>query len=449
VVRPEFSETHLRWVRRFVAASALVVAACVPVLACAQMDDRPTITVPLAATIPPMEWPACLVRPDVHPQIHAIEAAVTRNDLVEAQRLIEAHAQTMREGSAKERLDAQLAAAVVMARSGDPSARARFASVAEHAAALEGLYSPHLLPARAGEGFAALRRGEVPFAEEALSSALHLHRMRHGLHDPGQLIYLRALAALADGGAAEEQVTLLMRRQLALLRRQMTADDAAPGLIDSLPAEMEALRNSTVFADMARPIGELRVALQDKLGRKDPALVPLLIADSHASALSAIEGDGRWDARALREAYKLMTSLDVEMSVIDRANYLVDAGNVWWLVGNVEAAKAMFDLATELDVPSAVERVKRPEVLAWPSGTPRAMLDESATGWMRLGIRINPRGDVMRITEAVVSPENHPVGISRARAWQSAARRAVWRPPVVDGRAATREDMVIFDRFVP
>ncbi|WP_152551448.1 hypothetical protein [Polycyclovorans algicola] len=415
----------------------------------AALDDDATLSVPVVTDLPPLEWPACLVRPDVHPQILAIEAAVTRGDLDEAQRLVTAHAKGLRDAPAEARLDAQLAAAIVLDRAGDPQARRRFASVAEYAAAVGGLYSPHLLPARAGEGFAALRRGEALSAEESLTSALHLHRMRHGLHDPGQMVYLQALSALADGAAAEEQVTLLMRRQLALLQRQMLADDAAPGLLESLPELMTTLRNSTAFAALARPITELRFALQQKLDADDPALVPLLIADSHANALVAIAGESRWDARALREAYKLITSLDVDMSADARAHALVDAGNVWWLVGNTQAALAMFDVAEQLDVHTATARVRRPEALAWPTGTPRAMVDESAGGWLRLGIRINLRGDVMRITEAQVSPERHPVGVARARAWQSAARRATWRPAVVDGRAATREDTVIFDRFVP
>jgi hypothetical protein len=55
----------------------------------------------------------------------------------------------------------------------------------------------------------------------------------------------------------------------------------------------------------------------------------------------------------------------------------------------------------------------------------------------------------MRVTDAAMSPRQDPVGVARARAWQSAVRRAIWRPAVVDGRPATRKDMVIFDRFVP
>lgn len=302
--RAKFLESARRC-QRGIALMLLAVGLLSPAAA---LDDDATLSVPVVTDLPPLEWPACLVRPDVHPQILAIEAAVRRGDLDEAQRLVTAHAKGLRDAPAEARLDAQLAAAIVLDRAGDPQARRRFASVAEYAAAVGGLYSPHLLPARAGEGFAALRRGEALSAEESLTSALHLHRMRHGLHDPGQMVYLQALSALADGAAAEEQVTLLMRRQLALLQRQMLADDAAPGLLESLPELMTTLRNSTAFAALARPITELRFALQQKLDADDPALVPLLIADSHANALVAIAGESRWDARALREAYKLITS---------------------------------------------------------------------------------------------------------------------------------------------
>ena len=295
----------------------------------------------------------------------------------------------------------------------------------------------------------AVREAEAKYLPHVLRSALHLHRMRYGLHDPGQAVYLQALATLADGAAAEEQVTVLMRRQLALQRRQLLADEAATGVIEALPALIETLRNSTVFAAMAEPIGELREAVHTKLGNDHPAGVPLLIADAHASALHAIASEGLWDPRHLREAYRLMTSLDIDMPVVDRAQYLVDVGNVWWLAGHRATALAVFKVATDLKVPSATERLGRPEALAWPSGTPRALTDAAAEGWLRLGIRINPRGDVMRVTDAAMSPRQDPVGVARARAWQSAVRRAIWRPAVVDGRPATRKDMVIFDRFVP
>ena len=295
----------------------------------------------------------------------------------------------------------------------------------------------------------AVREAEAKYLPHVLRSALHLHRMRYGLHDPGQAVYLQALATLADGAAAEEQVTVLMRRQLALQRRQLLADEAATGVLEALPALIETLRNSTVFAAMAEPIGELREAVHTKLGNDHPAGVPLLIADAHASALHAIASEGLWDPRHLREAYRLMTSLDIDMPVVDRAQYLVDVGNVWWLAGHRATALAVFKVATDLKVPSATERLGRPEALAWPSGTPRALTDAAAEGWLRLGIRINPRGDVMRVTDAAMSPRQDPVGVARARAWQSAVRRAIWRPAVVDGRPATRKDMVIFDRFVP
>ena len=415
----------------------------------ARAADTPMLTVPEMAAMPPLEWPECLVRPDVHPQIQAIEAALTRNDLADAQRRVAAHTLELRGAAPQARLDAQLAAAVVMARAGNPQARQRFAAVAEDAAALNGLHALHLLSARAGEGFMALRQGDALAAEDALRSALHLHRMRYGLHDPGQAVYLHALAALADGAAAEEQVTILMRRQLALQRRQLLADEAATGVIEALPALIETLRNSTVFAAMAEPIGELREAVHTQLGNDHPAGVPLLIADAHASALHAIASEGLWDPRHLREAYRLMTSLAIDMPVVDRAHYLVDVGNVWWLAGHRATALAVFKVATKLKVPSATERLGRPEALAWPSGTPRALTDAAAEGWLRLGIRINPRGDGMRVTDAAMSPRQDPVGVARARAWQSAARRAIWRPAVVDGQTATRKDMVIFDRFVP
>ena len=295
----------------------------------------------------------------------------------------------------------------------------------------------------------AVREAEAKYLPHVLRSALHLHRMRYGLHDPGQAVYLQALATLADGAAAEEQVTVLMRRQLALQRRQLLADEAATGVLEALPALIETLRNSTVFAAMAEPIGELREAVHTKLGNDHPAGVPLLIADAHASALHAIASEGLWDPRHLREAYRLMTSLDIDMPVVDRAQYLVDVGNVWWLAGHRATALAVFKVATDLKVPSATERLGRPEALAWPGGTPRALTDAAAEGWLRLGIRINPRGDVMRVTDAAMSPRQDPVGVARARAWQSAVRRAIWRPAVVDGRPATRKDMVIFDRFVP
>ncbi len=295
----------------------------------------------------------------------------------------------------------------------------------------------------------AVREAEAKYLPHVLRSALHLHRMRYGLHDPGQAVYLQALATLADGAAAEEQVTVLMRRQLALQRRQLLAVEAATGVIEALPALIETLRNSTVFAAMAEPIGELREAVHTKLGNDHPAGVPLLIADAHASALHAIASEGLWDPRHLREAYRLMTSLDIDMPVVDRAQYLVDVGNVWWLAGHRATALAVFKVATDLKVPSATERLGRPEALAWPGGTPRALTDAAAEGWLRLGIRINPRGDVMRVTDAAMSPRQDPVGVARARAWQSAVRRAIWRPAVVDGRPATRKDMVIFDRFVP
>lgn len=414
-----------------------------------QASEPLAISVPTVVVIPDLQWPATLVRPDVHPQINAIEAAWASGDVAQAQALARQHAVTaLRAADDQQRLDAQLALAMVLARSDAREAQRRFGQVADNAMQQGGLYAPHLLPARANEGFIALGRGDVQRAQEALVEALQLHRMHHGLHDPGQGVYLQALAALADG-AGSDQVPVLLRRQMTLLQRQVGGDPAAAEqLVDRLPALIDTLRQSTAFAAMARPLRELRLGLADRVGDDDAVWIPLMIAEAHATAQYALATREPWDSHPLRRAHVTLTK-DTTLSKEARALALIDVGNVWWLVGNRDAAMMAYRTAAVLKVPAADARLERAEVLWWPSGTPRALNDESADGRVELAVRVDAQGRVLRRDAVTIHPAEHPIGLARADAWRSALRRATVRPAVVDGRAVRRDDMVISDRFVP
>jgi tetratricopeptide (TPR) repeat protein len=343
-------------------------------------------------------------------------------------------------GSAAAR-DAMLALAEAQRALGDPAARAVYARLVE-AAAIDGLYDPHLLPAMRGLGFAALALQDYAAAETALADALQMQRMRHGLHDPGQIEYLAALVQLEMLAGNAARAAALQQRRLEIAQRHYPADDLRLAAIYDEVAED--------YRRLAQPDGmyaahrSRRLGLEQVWGADDARLLPALIAEARSGLLAArmAEPPQPWDQRPLVRARTLLKSLEADA----RAPVLVDIGNVHWLAGDTATAQRLYREALEA-TPTIGERLQQPEVILWPGFEPPPLDDSD--GRLVLEFRVNPRGRAVDVQTRLLTPAGDASGLERAAAWKRVLARSYFRPSIVDRRARASGTVQLQDRFRP
>lgn len=417
-------------------------------------EDASRAQVPSLPNLQALQWPALLSGDDVHPALIDVRTLLERGDLAAARQLAIAHARAAENAPVSDQLDARLAVATVLAMGDESRAAVKlFDTVADKALETQGFMAPHLLPARAGAGLVAAHRGDVLGAQTALAEALHLHRIHHGLHDAEQTRYLRTLAELAGGSGAAEEATLLFKRSIHVLHRQLDDLEGAPdsAWYRTLDDLLDRLRVSPALGSLALPLGSFAERMEAQPGVHGDSLVDLQIVSQAADLLSNQESRRTipWNPRRLRSVQAALMGAPAPHSE-RQAHQLIEVGHVWWLAGDGRQAMRSFRAAAESGHASVARRLSEAEALIWPADAPRPMTDTDASGSVEVVFSLDESGRLTRIRDLTVFPEGNDIGQARAAALRRALARAVFRPSLVqDRRPSSWRHVTLHDRYRP
>jgi hypothetical protein len=391
-------------------------------------------------------WPDLLERAGVAPAIAAIRARLLAGQAEAARQLALAEVQRLPPTTPEGR-DALLALAEVEAAMGEPAARERYQRLIEAAQVAGGLLDPHLLAALRGQAFLALAFEDYPAADEALNSALQLHRRHYGLFDLGQTDYLVALIRLQILAGDKAGADQLQRRRLQIATRHYAADD--PRLIEVYDEVAENYRQLVLPAEMYEAHRRKRQLLQSLWGEDDARLIPSLLDEARSGLLAArmSETEVPWDTSPLRRAQTLAAALDAAEHPLERANALIGIGDLYWLSQDSRQALSYYRQAVD-SAAAVAERLRRPEVILWPGFEPLPGAAESA-GRLTLAFTVTARGRAVGIRTATLAPADDANGLKRAEVWQRVIAQTYFRPALVDLRPRPARGVELQDRFRP
>lgn len=399
-------------------------------------------------SVPSVGWPAVLERPDAASALAPIRDAQRDGDLAAAEQRARQHRARLQNAAiGPDRLDAELALAVILLARKHPDALRQFTLLADQAATHGGLYDPHLLPAKRGQGIAALQRGDNALAEAALVDALQLHRMRLGLFDPDQSEYLTTLLQLATARGDTDTAKSLLQRRMALAQR--TFDDGGDAWVASVEEIAESYRRLGDAAAMQAARGTQRRTMEARLGASHPALIPWLIAEAQADLIAArsAEPPRPWDPRPLNRAIAMLRAGEATLTPEERGRHLRHVGDTFWIGSDDRSALRYYRAAAALS-PDIAEQLSRPEVIRWPGSEP-LLVDGEAEGRLMLKFRVSARGRVTGISLVELTPSADPEGQRRFSAWRRALMSGTVRPAFRGDRMVGHEDIRLYDRFSP
>lgn len=410
--------------------------------------ETPTYRIdpPPAIRVEPPAWPQLLERAEVDPAIRAIQAQLAAGQAAEARQLALAEVERL-SLSTPEGRDALLALAEVEAAMGKPAARDRYQRLIEAAQIAGGLLDPHLREALRGQAFLALSLEDYPAADEALNAALQLHRRRFGLFDSGQSDYLDALIRLHILAGNKSGADQLQRRRLQIATRQYAPDD--PRLVEIYDEVAETYRQLVLPVEMYEAHRRKRLLLEARWGEEDLRLIPSLLDEALSGLLASrmSETELPYDTSPLRRAQKLAARISAEERPIERANTLIQIGDLYWLGQDSRQALGFYRQALD-SAPEVAERLRSPEVILWPGFEPLPGAAESE-GRLTLTFQVTSRGRAVGIRTATLTPASDPNGLKRAEVWQRVISQTYFRPALVDQRPRSVKQVEFQDRFRP
>lgn len=336
-------------------------------------------------------------------------------------------------------------------------------SIAEYEKAIAGLAAagdqrdPLLQAPWYGLGLSQYQAGLYPDALLAFGSALHLHRTNSGLHDPGQLKLLQAVALAHHAMGQELLADEYQLRSLLVAERSFGA--RSPAFMDAV----ESLANW--FRSTRRPADERRVYAYaiDRLNagtdaKQDVRLLgPLIgIVRSWREAPQA-ESAARVPLPALDIAPGY--ALNLVVGLIERfpdtpapvrATALTEIGNLHFVAGGKERAFQAWGRARALLPPDSVEagRFDQPTLLSFrpPPEVPEVKLENLAAPADRRGfvtvefaVTESGRADDLRVVQK--GPADDAVSQRAATELSSALRFGRFRPRIQDGKPVRTDKM--------